>query len=98
MNYINKTTEDNQNKIAPGFNTDNQVTVPVIASFNGTGGMIPLYFAAEGIRLKINNIKWVSTNQPWGTQYRCEITVQDRLETIDLYYYNTLRLWTMRKL
>lgn len=84
-------------KEASVLNLDDQVIVPVIASFNQKGDMIPLYFSTEGIRLKIDNVKWISKRKAWGLQYRCEITIQDRLEVIDLFYYDTMHLWTMKK-
>lgn len=82
-------------KEAPSVNMNEQVIVPVIASFNKSGDMLPIYFSAEGIRLKIDHVKW-SEQKKWGTIYRCEITVQDRVETVDLYYYATTRLWSLR--
>lgn len=83
-------------KEAPPVNLDNQTIVPVIASFDKNGKMIPLYFSTNGIRIKINNIKWISKAMTWGMQFRCEITVQDHTETVDLCYYNTLRIWTLK--
>lgn len=44
-------------KEVPPVNLKNQAIVLVIASFNENGKMIPLYFAINGIRIKINNIK-----------------------------------------
>lgn len=93
---LNGYTEALKEKEAPSVNLDEQVIIPVIASFNKKGDMLPIYFSAEGIRLKIDNVKW-SEQKTWGTRYRCEITVQERLETVDLYYYTTTRLWTMKK-
>lgn len=85
-----------KSKEAPPVNLENQTIVPVIASFNENGKMIPLYFATNGIRIKINNIKWISKEMTWGMQFRCEITVQDRTETVDLCYYNSHKIWTLK--
>ena len=65
-------------KEVPPVNLENQTIVLVIASFNENGKMIPLYFAINGIRIKINNIKWMSKEMVWGNTFRCEITVQER--------------------
>lgn len=85
-------------KEAPSVDLKNQIIVPVIASFNNDGKIIPLYFAIEGIRIKIDHIKWESPNKAWGTQFRCEITLYDHVDTIDLYYYDSKRIWTMKRL
>lgn len=84
-------------KEAPSVNLKNQIIVPVIASFSNEGKIIPLYFAIEGLRIKIDHIKWESPNKTWGTQFRCEITLHDHVDTIDLYYYDSKRIWTMKK-
>lgn len=84
-------------KEAPVFNIENQVAVPVIANFNSEGGMIPIYFAMNGIKIKIDNIQWKSDKKTWGSQYRCEFVLNNRVETVDLFYYNTHRIWTMPK-
>ena len=82
-------------KEAPVVNVEEQSIVPVIASFSVSGDMKPIYFSAEGIRLKIDNIKW-SEQKTWGIRYRCEVTVQDRVETVDLCYYFTKKIWTIK--
>lgn len=86
-----------KDKEAPVINLQDQTPVAAIASFNPEGKMIPLYFAIDGIKMKIDNIKWADDNHSWGCQYRCEVTMSDHIEVIDLFYYNTLKLWTIRK-
>jgi len=84
-------------KEAPKVNMTDQIPVPVIVSFSKDGGMVPLYFSVNGIRIKVDNICWKNENKTWGSRYRCEITLSDRVETVDLYYYNVERIWTMGK-
>ena len=47
-----KPEEEKEN---PFINNENLVAVPVIASFNTEGNMIPIYFSVEGIKIKIEN-------------------------------------------
>ena len=75
----------------------NQIPVPVIATFSKDGKMLPIYFSIEGLRLKIDHIKWQNDRAVWGNQYRCEVTLGDRVEEVDLYYYKTSSVWTMKK-
>lgn len=75
----------------------NQIPVPVIATFSKDGKMRPIYFSVEGLRLKIDHIKWQNDSAVWGHQYRCEVTLGDRVEEVDLYYYKTSSVWTMKK-
>ena len=75
----------------------NQVPVPVIATFSKDGKVKPVYFSIEGIRLKVDHIKWQDERAVWGNQYRCEVTLGDRVEEVDLYYYKTDCICTMRK-
>lgn len=75
----------------------NQIPVPVIATFSKDGKMVPIYFSIEGLRLKIDHIKWQNDRAVWGNQYRCEVTLGDRVEEVNLYYYKTSSVWTMKK-
>lgn len=83
--------------IHPLINNEEQIPVPVIATFNKDGKFYPLYFSVEGIRIKVDNIKWVSNKCVWGYSFRCEVTLSDRVETVDLYYYKNLNIWTLKK-
>lgn len=76
---------------------EDQIPVPVIATFSKDGKILPLYFSVEGIRLKIDHIKWQNEQNLWGNQYRCEVTLGDRVEEVDLYYYKKNSIWTMKK-
>lgn len=81
----------------PLINNTEQVPVPVIATFNKDGKYYPIYFSLEGIRIKIDNIKWTSEKALWGSMFRCEVTLVDRVEEVDLYYYKTNNVWMMRR-
>ena len=83
-------------KESPIICNEGQVAVPVIATFNKDGKFDPLYFSLEGIRIKIDKIKWVDDKCLWVYTFRCEITLSDRLETVDLCYYKNLNVWTMK--
>ena len=81
----------------PLINNAEQVPVPVIATFSKDGKYYPLYFSLEGIRIKIDHVKWASEKALWGSRFRCEVTLSDRVEEVDLYYYKTNNVWTMRR-
>lgn len=72
------------------------VPVPVIATFSKEGEVRPLYFSAEGIRIKIDNIKWKQRRVDY-IEFRCEITLSDRVEEIRLYYYTKEQIWTLER-
>ena len=88
-----------EEKENPLINNENQISIPVIATFNKDGKfyLYPIYFSIEGIRIKVDRIKWVSDKSLWGYTFRCEITLSDRVETVDLYYYKNLNIWTLKK-
>ena len=86
-----------EEKKNPLINKEEQIPVPVIATFNKDGKFYPLYFSIEGIRIKIDNIVWISDKATWGYRFKCEITLSDRVETIMLYYYKNLNIWTLQK-
>lgn len=93
---MNTATQKEQTELLYDKNT--QEPIPVIVSFGKSGGMIPVYFMVEDVRLKVNKILWQSNNKLWGNQYRCEVVLNERVWTVDLFYYSTQRLWTMKKM
>lgn len=72
------------------------VPVPVIATFSKDGDVRPLYFAAEGIRIKIDNIKWKQKKMAC-IEFQCEITLSDRVDEVRLYYYTREQIWTLER-
>lgn len=74
-----------------------QIPVPVIASFNTNGDVVPLYFSTEGFRIKIEKVRWKETGKEWGSRFRCEVIVDDVVEEVDLYFYRNRNVWTLRR-
>lgn len=71
----------------PFAHNPNLILVPVIASFDTLGKIIPLYFRYEGLRLKIDHIKWFNDRTVDVIKFCCEITLQDRVQEVILYYH-----------
>lgn len=74
------------------------IPVPVIASFNKRGDMIPLYFSYEGLRLKVDNIKWKDSQMILQEKFCCEVTLMDRVQEVILHYHRKYDIWTMERL
>ena len=70
--------------------------VPVIASFDATGHVRPLY-----VRLRTESFKVVSSWVEYGfvnsCTYHCELLVEDALRPIELTYYFTEKVWAIPK-
>lgn len=73
------------------------VLIPVIASFDSDGTMIPVYFSIEGLRIKIQKILWHTENLIWGNQYHCQVLLSDQEETVDLFFFKTTNSWTLER-
>lgn len=73
------------------------IPVPVIASFNPEGKMIPIYFSIEGLRIKVEKILWSTENYVWGNQYHCQITLGEQSEQVDLFFFKTRGVWTLQR-
>lgn len=73
------------------------VPVPVIASFDTSGRIIPLYIRYEGLRLKVDHLKWTSNRMEFVSKFCCEITLQDRVQEVILFYYKRNELWAMQR-
>lgn len=79
------------------FDTNpNVIPVPVIATFSKGGEVRPLYFSVEEIRIKIDNIKWKQRRMDC-IEFRCEITLSDRVDEVRLYYYTREQIWTLKR-
>ena len=89
-----KPDEEKEN---PFINNPNLVIVPVIASFSTDGKMIPVYFSVEGIKIKIDKVIWAKENLAWGSHYKCGICVCDVAEEIELMYYRSRNMWTLKR-
>ena len=82
----------------PFAHNPNLILVPVIASFDTFGKIIPLYFRYEGLRLKIDHIKWFNDRTVDIVKFCCEITLQDRVQEVILYYHKKNGMWTLEKI
>ena len=67
----------------PFAHNPNLILVPVIASFDTLGKIIPLYFRYEGLKLKIDHIKWFNDRT---------------VEEVILYYHKKNGMWTLEKI
>lgn len=76
----------------------NILCVPVIATFNISGDIKPLYFSVEGIRLKIDNIRYINSNNKEKPVFKCEVTFSDRVQEVTLTYHKRQDVWTMDKI
>lgn len=80
--------------------TDNPVVeaVPVIASFDGDGRIVPLYIRYEGLRLKVDHIVWRMEDAFARETFCCEITMSDRVLQVLLHYDKKPGVWTMDRI
>lgn len=85
--------EDNKDKFGV---TPSAIPVPVIATFSKDGKVVPLYFSVEGIRIKIDNIKWKQKRVDY-MEFRCEIMLSDRVDEVRLKYYFKEQIWIMER-
>ena len=79
-------------------NNPNIVPVPVIASFNNKGEVIPLYFSVEGLRLKVDHLVYTDKKVRDVTIYRCEVTFSDRVQQVTLNYHKRAGIWTLNRI
>lgn len=83
-------------KINPFITNETIIPVPVIASFTSDGRIKPLYFSVDGIQFKIDNI--LSQDERVSRiHFRCDITLSDRVEQVDLYFYKNEYTWTLKR-
>ena len=54
-------------------------------------------FRYEGLRLKIDNVKWASYKMINEDVFCCEVTLQDRVQEVTLRFNERHRLWTMER-
>ena len=57
-----------EEKEAPFVNNPDLIPVPVLASFSLDGKMIPVYFAVEGLKIKIDSVVWGKEGLAWGVR------------------------------
>lgn len=76
----------------------NVIPVPVIASFDTKGRIVPLFIRYEGLKLKVDHLKWTDDRMAFALKYCCEITLQDRVQGVILYYHKRLDMWVMERI
>lgn len=79
------------------FQNPNLIPVPVIASFNAEGELRPLYFSVEGLRLKVDNIRFTDKRMCDIIEFRCEVTFIDRVQSVTLRYHKRQGRWMMKR-
>ena len=78
------------------FDFTNCTVVPVIASFDTTGHICPLYVRIEGISYKIQSY-YVQSGYSHITEFRCKIIDGEIEKPIALSYYSAEGMWTLLK-
>lgn len=72
------------------------VPVPVIVSFDSKGEMVPLYFRYNNLKLKIDNVKAKYKGMGRLEKFDCEITLTDRIQIVELYYFSPKHSWGLK--
>ena len=70
--------------------------VPVIASFDSEGNIVPLYARINGESYKIAS-HWVSSTFSNSLEYKCKVIDGDSLKPLSLTYYRNEGVWTIPK-
>lgn len=68
--------------------------VPVIASFDTSGHITPLYVRLHGIACKVDEF-WINTTFIDIIEFNCKVIVGDRLQQLCLTYYGKEKIWGM---
>lgn len=68
--------------------------VPVIASFDTSGHITPLYVRIHGIACRIDTF-WVSSHFCDIIEYNCQVDVGSTLRPIKLTYYGKENVWVV---
>ena len=77
------------------FDCAGTVIVPVIASFNTDGKIMPLYVRIQGISYKIDS-SWMYSNFISTVDFNCKIIDGDSLKPLILIYHRKEGLWSTR--
>ena len=68
--------------------------VPVIASFDTEGHVVPLYVRIEGESCRVNSF-WIKSDCTNVIQYNCQIMNHDTIRPVQLSYYQDETIWTI---
>ena len=95
MPFIQKTLYS-----ASNVDTDHNVYVPVICSYNTSGDCRPIYFSydEDGTtnKIKIDKIEYSEKNSIFGYIYHCQVIINDHTKQIKLYFFKDLNKWSLR--
>lgn len=77
------------------FDCAGTVIVPVIASFNTDGKIMPLYVRIQGISYKIDS-SWMYSNFISTVDFNCKVIDGDSLKPLILTYHRREGVWSTR--
>lgn len=80
----------------PSYFPDSMTVVPVIASFDKCGNMLPLYIGIHGESFKI--LSSHQTSQYSFQKFRCRVEDHGTIRQVDLTYHPGECFWTIPKL
>lgn len=66
--------------------------VPVIASFDSTGHIAPLYVRLSGASYRIHSY-WVKSSCVNVTQFNCQVLADDAIKPLMLNYFQDEAVW-----
>ncbi len=78
------------------FDHKTTAIIPVIAAFDSSGHICPLYVRLGRISYKISDY-FVQTKYSGITEFRCKIVDGNSLKPLQLTYYSTEGMWTVPK-
>lgn len=76
---------------------NNQTAIPVIASFNNKGQLMPLYIGINGKQYKVHSYT-IRRNFANQIEFQCKVIVDDMLKLLIITYYIKECLWTIPNL
>lgn len=69
--------------------------VPVIASFDSDGHIMPLYVRINGQPFKVDSYWVKNTFTKYDFEFNCKVTDGERLIPLALTYHQAERVWTI---
>ena len=86
---------------ASHIDTDNNIYVPVICSYNVSGECRPLFFQfteedGSTNKIKIEKVEYSEKNSIFGTIYHCKIISNECSQIVKLYFLKDLNKWSLR--
>ena len=78
------------------FNLEKVTMVPVIASFDTDGNILPLYVRIHGNSLKVQSSR-IHHVSPNIIEFHCRVIDYNRLKPLILSYYQSEKIWVIPK-